>query len=68
MHCHRVAHGGRRDDVRRAQSKLPLLLGLAYALNGLLLKAAVQFQTFLKQNPNSPQARQLLQPIRAAKK
>ncbi len=58
-------------EIRRAEKFYAgnhLMLGLIYARHGLLDESEPHFQALLKQNPNSPLARQLLQTIRTRKK
>jgi anti-sigma factor RsiW len=63
--------GGRElAEIQLAKRQFPnarLLLGILYAEAGLLDEAAKEFEALRKQNPNSEQARLLLQRINAAR-
>lgn len=54
--------------ARQARPQSHLLLGLIYADAGLMNEAEREFDALLKENPQSPVARGLLQSLKAAKK
>ena len=55
------------ERARRSHAKSHLVMGLVYAEAGLLDEAAREFDALLKDNPQSPIARRLLQSLRRQK-
>ena len=56
------------ERARRSHAKSHLVMGLVYAEAGLLDEAAREFEALLRDNPQSPIARRLLQNVRSARR
>ena len=56
------------ERARRSHAKSHLVMGLVYAEAGLLDEAAREFDALVRDNPQSPSARKLLQTVRSARR